>query len=298
MDLIGKKIGLPKEIYEEHVIDETKKIKAKKITRFLIDSLDQSKGEVLNPFIDKLSEEFPKDAGYRWRQRQRFDNLVTMNTLCNADRRPAVTINDRKVPIVTLEDLSFANRITQDADVLPPHKKIWYREVFLNAWKENSEEIDELKISKPVITGSRIKDYAEEKSKGKASVKATRETFLEPLYDHGYIDKTRDPRIHTRDVYWPVNENEKDKTSLIAITSFDASCVKSCLEKYLKRRFEYTFKNEKITEDELIQNVIGTPQNEPENHNDETTFDDVSATDDKTIPNGDLRSFTNEESKH
>ena len=75
MDLIGKKLGLPKEIYAEHVIDEEKKTKAKKIVQFLVDSLDQSKGEVFNPFIDKLSEVFPKDAGYRWRQRQRFDNL-------------------------------------------------------------------------------------------------------------------------------------------------------------------------------------------------------------------------------
>jgi len=280
MDLIGKKLGLPKEIYEEHVIDETKKTKARKIVRFLVDSLDQSKGEVFNPFIDKLSEEFPKDAGYRWRQRQRFDNLVIMNTLCNAERRPTVTINDRKVPIVILEDLSFANSLSQDADVLPPHKKTWYGEIFLNAWKENSEEIEDLKISKPVLTGSRIKDYIEEKTRGKVNVKAIRETFLEPLYEHGYLDKTRDPRIYTRDVYWPVNENEKNKTSLIVITSFNASGVKSCLEKYLQRRFEYTYQNEILSEEQLVQNVIRPPQIVPKNDNDETTFDDVSETND------------------
>ena len=278
MSPIGKKIGLPKEIYEENVIDNEKKTRAKKIVQFLIDSLEGSKGEVFNPFIDRLAEVFPHDAGYRWRQRQRFDSLVVMNTLCNAGRRPSVEINQRKIPIVTLEDLTFATEISQESDSLPPHKRIWYREVFLTSWKKNSETIEDLKISKPVLTGTRIKDFIEDSSDAKANVKAIRETFLEPLYEHGYIDKTRDPRIHTRDVYWPVNENEKTKTSLIAIASFDVSCVRACLEKYLKQRFAYAFQNKTITEDELIQNVIAMPDIVPKDGNGVTAFDDDPAT--------------------
>ena len=109
-----------------------------------------------------------------------------------------------------------------------------------------------------VIFASQIKSYVEENTKAKTASKTITETYLNALYDYGLIDKAKDPRNITRYVYWPINE-QKSKTSFIAIPPFNELCVSLCLDKYLKQRFEYSYKHKKIDVNDLIKNVIHPP---------------------------------------
>lgn len=283
MVLIGQKMGLPKVIYEEEVINKQQKQKCKQIISNLIEIIKKTNGECFNPFIDKLAEIYPHETGYRWRQRQRFDNLLLMHALCYYDERPQLLIDGRTYPIITKKDLNFAIELSKNNEVVPPHKLDWHNDIFMKAWEKNGEIIEALDATdKKVIFVKRIKDYVESETKTKTSTKEIRETFLETLYDFGLIDKEKDPRAKSRDVYWPSSNNSK--TSFIVESSFDELCVRSCLEKHIKRRFEYMYKHKKISVNDLIKNVVLTPIFEPKSTNGETTIND-----DSKQTNGDKR---------
>ena len=238
MELIGQKFGLPNELYRENVIDEETIQKGRGIVRSLIKSFKNSGGECFNPFLDKLTEVFPKESGYRWRQRQRFDTCLSMHTLCYSDERPKIVINGRKIPIITLKDLEWTNDLFRNSDSLPPHKKDWYDDVFKIAWDTyggNAIKGDDDKV----ITANQIKQYLEKEKQTKTSTKMIRENYLEALDEYGLIEKDFDPRNKTRYIYKPLNDDTTPKTSFIVIKSFDVSCVTSCLEKYTKQRFGY-----------------------------------------------------------
>lgn len=297
MDLIGQKIGLPRFLYDEQVITETDKRKARKLVKILIDNIKKSNGEIFNPFIDGLSEVFPQESGKRWRQRIRFETMLKMHCFCYVSQRPHLIRKDRKIPIATLNDVKFVSELSLTGETLPPHKASWFNTVFLPAWKTKSEELNiPNEFPFPVITGNQIKEYCETEGKGpKTSTKMIRETYLETLYDFGLIEKNKDPRNKTRDVYWPITESYQSPS--IAISSFDASCVNSCLDKYLKRRFRFEFMGMKIEQDKLVTEIVGSiPENKAILDNDETTIDDdleneISTTE-QTITNDDERRQT------
>ena len=190
-------------------------------------------------------------------------------------------IDNNSYPIITKQDLNFAIDLSKNNEVVPPHKLDWYNDFFMKAWEKNGEIIETFEATdKKVIFIKRIKDYVESETKTKTSTKEIRETFLETLYDFGLVDKEKDPRSKSRDVYWPSSDNSK--TSFIVESSFDESCVRSCLENHMERRFEYMFKHKKISVNDLVKNVVHTPLFEPKSTNgDSTISDDFKPIDDK-----------------
>lgn len=286
MDLIGKACGLPKELFEEFVINEKEKEKIKEITVKLISSIENSNGEIFNPFTDKLSELFPHEVGYRWRQYRRFLTLLELHCLCYSNHRPHLLMNGRNIPVVTKADIESILQIIDDSSTIPPNKIRWFKEIFIACWKKCSETVDfgrnqDVPIDRSIITGNTLVNYTKEQGKGKLTTKQIRETYLDMLFENGIIEKDRDPRNMSRDVYWPTEGYNDTKTSLIATSSLDESCVKSCLEKYLKRRFNFELENKDLTQDEIIlyilstKNVTQNDEFEPKNDNDEATISGV-----------------------
>lgn len=259
MKLIGQKMGLPTEIYEENVINKQDKAKARRIIKYLIKNIKKSDGECFNPFLEELSKQFPQESGYRWRQRQRFDNMLLMRCLCYYDQRPKLLINGRKVPVITLDDLKWVNDVSQDGEIIPPYKLTWFKEVFMPCWQEKGKRIELFDATNgPVITGIDLKEYSEKNGKGSTSTKQIRETYLSNLYEFGIIDKAMDGRNRTRDVYWPTDstKNNGRKSSLINISSFNRECVELCLDKYLKRRFGFEIHGKEISQEEVVTYVL------------------------------------------
>jgi len=135
-------------------------------------------------------------------------------------------------------------------------------------------------VPKPSIIGNQIKEFLKETGKGEFSTKEIRENYLEILYDFGFIDKAKDLRNKTRDIYWPTDENSS-KSSFIVESSFNESCVRACMRKILKQRFSFEYKGQVLDQDQVIKYIINPneivvsiPDFELRITNDEMTIND------------------------
>lgn len=283
MDIISKSYGLPSDLYEEQVIGKSEKKRISELIKNLIEQIQVFNGEVTNPFIDELSRHFPQDSGARWRQYKTFLGLVNLHCLCYSQHRPKVIINEKSIPIVTKADLQWTLSVMRDINTVPPNKLKWFDDIFVPAFNKYAENICfNSGIERKCIIGQHIKKFIEETTNADPSVKQLRETYLDTLFEHGIIEKEMDPRNRTRDTYWPAEGYEnKSKSSLIAIESFDKSCVELFIEKYLKRRFRFELREQQLSQDELVQiilsdkNVISDNKNESKINDGEMKINDV-----------------------
>ena len=245
--LIGQKLGLPNTLYSKHVLSINDKQHMKVLILKLIKSIKTCNGEVINPFVEEMAKQFPQDAGYRFRQFQRFNMMINFHCWCYFLKRPHVVINDRKCPMVSLEDISWANEIMRDNDTLPPHKLRWFKDWFVPCYKENNNQ--------PI----RISDIAQyvQRHGVKTTTRQIRQVYLDTLFEYGYVEKEQDHDNKSRDVYWTNFTNVSTiKSPLDSISSLDIHCVKSFFDKYLEGNFRYELQNKPITKDEAISLVV------------------------------------------
>ncbi len=277
MDVISKAYGLPSSLYEEQVISGTEKKRIAELITKIIEQIQSFKGEVTNPFADDLGKQFPQNSGARWRQYKTFLGSISLHCLCYSYHRPSVIINGQSIPIVTKADVLWALSVMKDNSTIPPNKARWFDETFVPAFNKYAENVYfGSGIERKCIIGQHLKKFTEETTHATPSVKQLRETYLDTLFDHGIIEREKDPRNRTRDTYWPAEGYEtKSKSSLIAVESLDRSCVELFIEKYFKRRFSFEFRGQKITQDDLVQiilsdkNVIQDPKTEFKTADDE-----------------------------
>lgn len=273
MSLISKEYGLPKELYEEQVIQQDDKNHAFLITQYLLQKIFDS-NEVFNPFQDILNKDFPHESGYRWRQYKRFNTFLSIHCLSYVNQRPKLLIKGKKIPIITKADVESAYNFSTDFGNIPPNKLNWFNDVFKKAWDEKKQPVSFRvtfdTITRDVIAGKDLVEYLNEHGLGKMTSKQIRENYIETYVEHGLVEKDQDPRQKTRDVYWPADNIDSDSESpFIAVSSLNEIGIKSCLDKYLKQRFSFEYKGKKISEQELIplllsENVNEKPQPVPE----------------------------------
>lgn len=264
--LIGKKLGLPSSLYKKFVISDYEKERKKILVLRLIKLIKSSGGQVFNAFIDELSEMFPHEIGYRWRQYQRFHTLINLHCFCFSLQRPKLLIDKMKIPMITLDDLKWANTIMQDLETLPPNKMKWFKDVFLEAWKTKGidtttekkiQETLDIPVEKFTVRIKDIVDYVKSKG-GKTNTRQVRQVYLEPLFENGFVEKFPDPDNKNRDVYHPTSsEVDVIKSPLDSMIPFNHSGVKSCLAKYLKGNFRIEHQNRLFSiDDKEIINVL------------------------------------------
>jgi len=283
MELIAKLYGLPKELRAEHIISNEEKTTLSILIGKLIQQIQESGGEIINPFLEELHKQFPQEAGYRWRQFKRFLTMVDLHCMCYSHCRPKLVINGRIIPVVTKADVIWAFQLMKDYDIVPPNKMQWFREIFLPAWRKYGKIVEfgfGNTLERKVVIGNDIRTFQIEHNKKQMSVKQIRESYLETLIEHGIVEKEQDPSNKTRDTYWPTEGYEDSASSLIAISSLDESCVSIFKDKYLKGRFEFEFNNRILNDNEIIQyilsdkNVIDGAESEFKFTNGGTTIND------------------------
>lgn len=262
MQLIAQSNGLPKSLLEENVLNLDEKNRIKTLVAKFIGKIRQHNGETFNSFQDKLAEKFPQESGYRWRQFKRFNAILKLRTLIYSHERPYLALDKRKrIPVTILSDLIWTLKFVKENDFVPPYKIKWFKEIFLKAYEAKKTKVgfptpDEFEHYYVVII-SDIVNYLKEKGIPVKSTKQLRESYLVTLHEHGFVEKARDPRNSTREVYWPTELGVSgSESTLIAVSSFNEACVKSCLEKYLQRRFYFTFKGKVYDQDEIVNLIM------------------------------------------
>jgi len=279
IDLVFSKSGLPDFLFQESIISEKDEERKKELVLKLIKLIKSANNQIFNPFKDVLAEIFPHEVGYRFRQGSRFSTLVEIHCLCYSLQRPIMTINNQKIPLVALSDIGWANKIFQDNETIPPYKIKWYNEKFYPAWKSFAvpfkPTITQKTLEEPTIEGQekgviRIKNIVEfvKNQGGKTNARQVRETYLDILEEYGYVEKDIDPDNKTSYVFWPskINTNDNHQSPLISLSPFNASRLRSCLEKYRIERFTLMCNNKKYDTETIIpillcdQNSFRTPK--------------------------------------
>lgn len=251
--------GLPGPIYDELVISPEEINNAKLLVSSTIRTLKKYKKiqkPVLNPFLDKIQETFPSDSGKRSRQLGRLMKTSNLFTLCNSNERCKWELKGTKYPITNLNDVQHAVKLIIENTSIPSHKIQTFNEVIKPSILEHGKEIFiEGKKLSVLIASEILEDYKEHKEKN-YNRQQLLETYLIPFYENGFLERTQDPNNKTRDIFWiPERYQQKDATlesTLIDTSTLNESCVRSCLEKYITRRYkkeEYQFYN---TNDEIM----------------------------------------------
>lgn len=260
MQLIGQRNGLPKFLFEENVIGKEDCQRIKEITTKFINLIQKHNGEIFNPFQEQLAKQFPQETGNRWRQFQRLNNLIRLHTLLYSENRPLIVYGDQKIPITIKSDVVWAMNFLKENEFVAPHKLKWFHNVFVKSFESKCQRVSlgnyQEHYLKNVVTASDIVVYCKEKGIQVKSTKQIREGYLDDLCEHGLVEHAFDTRNNTRFVYWPSGIFENDKSPSNVISSFDASGVNSCLNRYLKQRFEYEYKGIILNQDEMITNIM------------------------------------------
>jgi hypothetical protein len=259
IELISKHFGLVGPLYEQEVISQNEIEQAKMMVNSIIQTLKQYKEikkPVLNPFSDEISGIFPHETGSRTRQIQRLLRASNILTLCNAEKRCKFEYQNTKYPITHQRDVSQATRLIIDNLGIPSHKIQAFNDVIKPAIEEHGREIFADGTELIALTATEILTHYKKQKEKNYSRKQLLETFLTPLSQYGFIEKTRDPENKTRDIFWiPERFENKDATiesTLFDTTTLDELRVRTFLDKYVTRRLkeeEYKFYN---TDDEIL----------------------------------------------
>ena len=138
---------------------------------------------------------------------------------------------------------------------LPSYKIQKLNEVIKPAILEHGENMIVDQDQKIVLTASGILAQFPDGGRNYDRKKLL-ETYLTPLFNHGFLSKTKDPRDRARDIFWiPTkfeNQNATAESALIDTSTLDVQCVTSFVETHVISRLnkdEYQFFN---TNDEVI----------------------------------------------
>lgn len=303
IELISKRHGLPTEIFEEEVVSKQDLEHAKELTQILIENVKRfgsSKNPIMDPYSDKLHTLFPHDSGSRSRQYSRLVQMITVITLCYANKRCKVVIGNNAYPIVELQDIEKAVSLMKENSVMPSHKIQFFNDVFKPVFEKTATEITLVNQKVKAITANDMVEGIKKQFKEHESLdrKKLTENYLDTWVDYGLLENAQDPSNKSRNIYWIAKQYENEKvgleTTLIDTSSLDTSCLESFVNKYLKQRLELgklgiiDDKDQDISLEILIQNIsldkdtqnaTYTPQNSHKITSDETTISDDSEVD-------------------
>jgi hypothetical protein len=231
IDLIGDKFGLPDFAYQEKIVSDEQKEKVreiiKEIKQKIVDvcsGIEPGKNNVIIPFNELLTKLLlPKDKAFDMTTANRFFGFfLALLLLINIDKRPRLVLRKRGdpvlqiIPFVLFEDLQEATFLMEYANGVRPYVLEWYFDVFLEAYnaktiadsKENNkgETLTERRIA---LTTEQLVEKTKKVNNQRYTTKKILETYINPLINQGYIDKTNSELDKRANIYLSRNHYDK-----------------------------------------------------------------------------------------
>ena len=229
INLIFDKCSLPDLIYQNEIVSDEEKDKAREIIKGLKEQIHeiysnvkQGKSNVLIPFIDLIRQSFPKEKILDMTRANRLSTYLSFLPIVYFHKRPRIILvrkGDTKIqilPIATFEDLQNTNSLLKYSDGVRPYILEWYYDIFLKIFQEKLEpdskinsKGDELKEERIALTSNDIiKKHKEEHNENLTS-KQLLESYLYPLLNQGYIDKIDSVIDRRAKLYFPIITTRK-----------------------------------------------------------------------------------------
>lgn len=276
-DLISKKFSVPDFIYQQQVVSDEEKSKAKKFASQLLHNIQVSnsdnkstKNEVIIPFVGTIRRSMPVNKGLDMTNYGKFFNLLSLLPKIKSYDRPKL-VNNKRAEIAysfaTFEDLQETLYLMEGSTGVRPFIIEWFNKVFLAAYKGKNDRPD----SKSKIDGSEIEesivavktsDLAAKHKEVYGSSLTTQnilERFLYPLINNQMVDLVKSQLDGRAKIYFPINisnqkiidlfENSSSNNLLqnckLNIIDISAKPTKEYLISEIKALLNYSSQNEK-----------------------------------------------------
>ena len=241
LKLTGLRNGLPSLMYDQEIVSEEEKEECREIILQLVKSIEKYQ-EVLNPFLEWLSEQFPtNDGGHVNRRLDSFISLMNIITQINSESRPKAVIDQVEYPVTSKLDVIEANRLTKTIPDIATKKLQFFNENIKPAIQNIGNKKNLVDGSVTVATARHIAEEITDRTGNFTDKKCLQETYLRPLSEHGYVDSCEDPDSKRQYLYSiPEKYQTNDailESTIIDNSTIDGSCVMSFKEKYLDHRF-------------------------------------------------------------
>lgn len=225
IDLISDKYGLPDIAYQSKVVSDYEKNKTGSIIQDLKQRIleltgttEPGKCNIMIPFNESIAKSLPRQKAFDMTTAHRFFTYLSFLPVVNSERRPKIIITDpanplfiQIIPIATFEDLRESTYLMEYANGVRPYILEWYNEVFLTTYNKQPDPNSrvnstgqELIEKRRGLTTRQLADATLELQKKPLSEKQILETYLEPLFNQNYIDRS-DSELDKRSyIYYPV----------------------------------------------------------------------------------------------
>ena len=246
IDLSADIFGIPDFMYQAKILENQDYEKCRELVLQikekmleLSDKVKQGKNQrvLFHAFGDAIKRSLPKTKALDMTTGNRLFTFLSLLPIINIDRRPRLVTTqvtktetetgDEKekerpveiTPIALFEDLAEAMFLMENSSGLRPYQLEWYEKVFLGAFNAKTTA-DSKTVKNQVVTENIIAVTTEQLAQKTKEVyqrvitsKKVLETYLEPLLNEGYIDKTGSDIDHRFNIYYP----------LVATKTFDYS---------------------------------------------------------------------------
>jgi DNA-binding MarR family transcriptional regulator len=232
VDLISDKYGLPDFAYQAKIVSDLEKERASEIILeikqnmlAISDRVEPGKNNVIIPFNETVSNLLPKEKAFDMITANRFFGFLSLLPIINIDKRPRILLRRKgnpvlqTIPFALFEDLQEATFLMEHADGVRPYILEWYYDIFLKAYESKKEPDSQVNSNDQIITEKRIAltteqlvEKTKEIHKQSYTKKKILETYITPLSNQGYIDKTVSELDKRAKIYYPVKvktENRK-----------------------------------------------------------------------------------------
>jgi hypothetical protein len=175
-------------VYDARVVSEKEKNQAKEMIKELKQKIlyvsernNVGSPNVFIPFRESIEKSLPSDKASDMTTALRLYNYMTLLPPVNIDKRPRLVTRSegdpipKTCPFATFEDLQESIYLIEYSDGVMPYVLQWYYDVFLELYKTKTEP-----ASKQIV-----------------------ETYLNPLVNQNYIDKTESDLDRRANIYYP-----------------------------------------------------------------------------------------------
>lgn len=232
IDLIGDKIGLPDFVYQQKIVSDEEKEKAREILCQIKENMldisykfSPGKNSIIIPFSKTVTDSLPKENASDITFVYRVLGLLKLITLTKVEKRPYIQIVKRgdtkiqKYPFALFEDLSESLYLMENSDTgIRPYVLDWYYDIFLELYnskrepdsKINSkgEDLVEYKIA---VTTEQLVTTTIKKQNKSYTKKQLLDSYIHPLINSGYVDKCESIIDRRNNIYYPIVTIEKNK---------------------------------------------------------------------------------------
>jgi len=232
VDLISDKYGLPDFAYQAKIVSNSEKERVSKIILeikqnmlAISDRVEPGKNNIIIPLNETISNLLPKDKAFDMTTANRLFGFLSLLPIINIEKRPRILVRSKgnpvlqTIPFALFQDLQEAIFLMEYADGVRPYILEWYYDIFLRAYNAKKEPDSQVNSNDQTITEKRIAltteqlvEKTKEVHKQSYTKKKILETYINPLSNQGYIDKTVSELDKRAKIYYPVKvttENRK-----------------------------------------------------------------------------------------